>query len=57
MLGRVAPFLSVLATPLVAQGAETPKELGAVRFARDLDAVLARKPEKPLFLLFQEVPG
>jgi hypothetical protein len=34
-----------------------PKELGAVAFGRDLDAVLRRKPAKPVFLLFQEIPG
>ena len=33
------------------------KELGAVEFARDLDAVLKRKPAKPIFLQFQEIPG
>lgn len=46
---------------LASARAQTPapfiKELGTVDFARDLDAVLAKKPSKPLFLLFQEIPG
>lgn len=39
--------------------AEAPKELGTVRFERDLDAALAaaKASGKPVFLLFQEVPG
>jgi len=45
----------LLATPLLAQAAV--KELGTVEFARDLDAVLKRKPAKPIFLQFQEIPG
>ena len=46
--------LAALAAPLFGQA---PKEFGAVDFARDLDAVLAKKPGKPVFLQFQEVPG
>ena len=36
-----------------------PPELGRVRWGRDLDAALARCREdgRPVFLLFQEVPG
>lgn len=38
---------------------ETPPELGAVRWLRDLDAgkAEAKKSGKPLVILFQEVPG
>lgn len=32
-------------------------ELGLVRWSRDLEGVLARKPEKPVLVLFQEIPG
>ena len=36
-----------------------PVELGTVKWSRDLDASLtsASKSGKPIFLLFQEVPG
>lgn len=39
--------------------ANTPKELGQVEWGRDFDAVLAtaRTTHKPVFVLFQEVPG
>jgi hypothetical protein len=38
---------------------ETPPELGRVRFGRDVDAALleAKAARKPVFLLFQEIPG
>ena len=38
---------------------ETPKELGQVGWDRDFDAALlaARSAHKPVFVLFQEVPG
>ena len=42
-------------SPLPAQAGV--KELGTVEFARDLDAVLKRKPARPIFLQFQEIPG
>ena len=51
---RMSVAIAALAAPLFGQA---PKELGAVDFARDLDAVLAKKPDKPVFLQFQEVPG
>jgi hypothetical protein len=36
----------------------SPKELGLVKWSRDLDSTLAKaSPERPIFLLFQEVPG
>jgi len=38
---------------------EQPKELGLVKFGRDFDAAVAtaKKEKKPLFVLFDEVPG
>ncbi|MAW62128.1 MAG: hypothetical protein CMJ94_15030 [Planctomycetes bacterium] len=38
---------------------EQPVELGQVRWRRDLDAALAeaKAADKPVLLLFQEVPG
>jgi len=38
---------------------ETPTELGQVAFSRDFEASLvrARRESKPVFLLFQEIPG
>jgi hypothetical protein len=52
-------LLSLAATvmPLVAQAPVAPRELGQVQFGRDLDVALRGKPDQPLFLLFQEVPG
>lgn len=50
----------LLALAAAAAGvADAPPELGTVRFERDLDAALAaaKASGKPLFLLFQEVPG
>ena len=47
----------LLAAPVCAQSPAPVKELGAVEFARDLDAVLKQKPVKPIFLQFQEIPG
>lgn len=62
-----APFaLSLLLAPLGAQTAEvkpptvnTEPELGTVRWQRDFDQglALAGKEKKPVFLLFQEIPG
>lgn len=52
--------LLVVATALAAQDQVNPeKELGQVHWARDFDAALARasKESKPVFLLFQEIPG
>jgi hypothetical protein len=42
-----------------ATGDTTPKELGRVQWQRDFDGVLsaARESSKPVFVLFQEVPG
>ena len=46
----------LLSVPLQA---ENPTELGKVRWQRDLDAALAqsKKSGKPVFALFQEIPG
>lgn len=45
-----------------AQDAARPPELGKLRYSRDLDATLARargpnKDGKPIFVVFQEIPG
>lgn len=51
----------ILGLPSIAlsQGTQTPAELGKVTWVRDFDQGLARakKEQKPVFLLFQEVPG
>jgi len=41
------------------EGNDAPVELGQVRWQRDLDAALAESggSGRPLFVLFQEVPG
>jgi hypothetical protein len=57
-----AVFAGALVTLLLigaAIGRATPRELGEVRWERDLDAALERSAGdgKPLFVLFQEVPG
>ena len=44
-------------SPLPIKKLDPVRELGVVQFARDLDAVLQRKPVKPIFLQFQEIPG
>ena len=67
---RFAPWIAGLAAPALAMAASlglssdsgdspTPRELGAVRWERSLDAGLARSRAsgRPVFLLFQEVPG
>jgi hypothetical protein len=50
-------LVAVAAAASLGEGA--PRELGAVEWGRDLDAALARGQAegKPLFVLFQEVPG
>jgi hypothetical protein len=59
-----AVFISGLAVAALvavsmAGAAESPAELGAVRWVRDLDEGLrsARERGKPVLLLFSEVPG
>ncbi|MCA8957248.1 MAG: hypothetical protein KDC87_14325 [Planctomycetes bacterium] len=61
-LTPVLAFAVLVSTAAVgAQGVrplvKAPRELGRVPFSRDLDAVLRGRPTKPVFLLFQEVPG
>lgn len=48
-----------LSSITLAQGTQAPAELGKVAWVRDFDQGLARakKEQKPVFLLFQEVPG
>ena len=51
-------IVAAIATPL-AGAADNPRELGAVHWARDLDSALAQAKacDKPVMLLFQEIPG
>jgi hypothetical protein len=57
----VPALVVVIAAALPAQGdaPKNPKELGAVRWHRDLGAGLeqAKALARPVFLQFQEVPG
>lgn len=50
---------ALLSITLLQAPAESPAELGRVNWGRDLDAALksSRRDERPLLLLFQEVPG
>ena len=57
MLLPIAIVLLLFAVPAQDPRVSQPTELGAVQWHRDLDAELAKKPGKPLFLLFQEIPG
>ena len=55
-------ILIILAVSVTAYGSETknnPIELGDVHWGRDFDAALkvSATTGKPVFLLFQEVPG
>jgi len=54
-------ILGVLATPDAAKGARSaaPPELGSIAWQRDFDAAAkkARSSNKPVLVLFQEVPG
>ena len=49
----------LLLTLTIATATENPVEVGTVKWGRDLDAALASSKEsgKPVFVLFQEVPG
>ncbi len=49
-------FISIAGLPLFAQN---PVELGAVKWQRDIRqaASLAKQKNKPVFILFQEIPG
>ena len=53
------PLLPLFVLLLAACGAQERPELGTVRWTRDYDQGTARakKEDKPVFLLFQEVPG
>lgn len=50
---------AMLAVQAVAATGEAPRELGQVEWQRDFDAALAQSREdgRPLFVLFQEIPG
>jgi len=51
--------LLLIATCVLAVAGERQPELGNVKWSRDLDAALAKAKQegKPVFVLFQEVPG
>ncbi len=56
----MAAILGARALDGVAQdGSERPRELGDVKWERDLGVALdrARKEKRDVFVLFQEVPG
>jgi hypothetical protein len=69
LAGAVALPLLLLAPPLASQQTlattvtsddeSTPPEQGSVNWLRDYDAAISRSAStgKPLFVLFQEVPG
>src|SRR6185503_3528571 len=57
-------MISIAFTALILAGAEVrasdaPPELGRVHFERDFEraSMTAREQKKPMFLLFQEIPG
>jgi len=56
---RPAAAIACIAAALAAQDPmqKPPPELGTVAWQRDLDAALGAKGTKPLFVLFQEIPG
>ena len=61
-MNPLLPFALVLASTSVPGCAQDlrptqPAELGLVKWHRDLDGVLAKTPEKPVLVLFQEIPG
>ena len=60
MATSLPPALALLSlTSTHAAPAQNPVELGRVSWGRDHDAALARakRERKPVFCLFQEVPG
>jgi len=52
-------FLAPIAPLTLFTTTDDPVELGRVRWGRDHDAAFARanEAERPVFLLFQEIPG
>ncbi len=52
-------LLTMAPTPQDAPAPATPRELGDVKWQRQLEAGLERskKQDKPVLLLFQEIPG
>src|SRR5688572_13808527 len=55
----IAMILAAISSSAVAKPKDNPRELGRVAWQRDFDAALKSSAEsgKPIFLLFQEVPG
>jgi hypothetical protein len=58
-LQSILAFLMLAPLQVIAQTANQPIETGTVKWGRDLEAALAssRVTRKPVFALFQEVPG
>jgi len=56
---RVMTLIALLLTAQLATAADNPIEIGTVHWGRDLDAAQIRSAEsgRPVFVLFQEVPG
>lgn len=56
---RILLALALTLVACQADSTETPVELGKVKWMRDHDAAFAKakKADKPVLLLFQEVPG
>jgi len=54
---KIATFVACVITP--ALYAETPVELGTINWSRNFDEAIARSKadDKPILILFQEVPG
>jgi len=52
-------LLTISATAWASQPTDNPVEVGHVNWGRDFDAALKMSADsgKPVFLLFQEVPG
>ena len=54
--------LVLLATSSLIQEPASPPELGKLRYSRDIDGTLlaqkeAKRDGKPIFVVFQEIPG
>ena len=52
-------LLSIILSFLISPGPNNPEELGRVHWLRDYDEAISmsKKVDKPIFILFQEVPG
>lgn len=59
MIRLMIIFLAVFTIICAAEATENPIEVGSVHWGRDLDAALDKSHQsgRPVFVLFQEVPG